>query len=221
MGQLFQTVPGVVFVPVGEELRLDAHYRNTLPPQLGAYGAHIFVQNVADRGGDHHDEPGAVAAPGVPYGLAELLLPAADDVPLLQIGGQHAVKGLVPTPGGIAVVKPTAPRAVEERKHLLHFPHRPHAAGDLPVYTKGVQQAGGVHCGHQIFKKRLSHAHFSSLPGKSKIAGPAYSDAEPACRQAHRQGRRPVEQLSPEASPQIQQAGFLACGSSRAAPSHM
>ena len=73
MGQLFQTVPGVVFVPVGEELRLDAHYRNTLPPQLGAYGAHIFVQNVADRGGDHHDEPGAVAAPGVPYGLAEHL----------------------------------------------------------------------------------------------------------------------------------------------------
>ena len=77
---------------------------------------------------------------------------------------------------------------MEERKHFLHLSHRPHAAGDFPVYAKGMQQAGGVHCGHQIFKKRLSHAHFSSLPGKSKIAGPAYSDAEPACRQAHRQG---------------------------------
>ena len=91
--------------------------------------------------------------------------PAADDVPLLQIGGQHAVKGLVPTPGGIAVVKPTSPAGVEERKHF-HLPTAPTLPEIFPFTPKGMQQAEGYIAVIRSSKKAVACAFLLSARKK-------------------------------------------------------
>ena len=151
-----------------EKLRLDPDHRNSLQPQFITNGTYLFVENIADRRWDDHNQTGPVAAPGILDRLAQFSLSAANDVLLLQVGGQHIVKRLVPPPGRVTVVESTAPGAVDDRKHILHLSHCAHTTRNLSINTKCVQQTRRIHCGHQIFKKGLSHAHFSSLPRKAK-----------------------------------------------------
>ena len=126
--------------------------------------------------------------PGFPDGLAKLILSSTDDITLLQIGGDQVVKRLVPPSGGIAIVKSAAAWAVKDRKDILHLPHRPYTAGNFPVYTKGMQQTGGVHCSHQIFEKRLAHMNIHPFcPEKTEQPAP-HLLTQAGCGQVHQQG---------------------------------